>query len=73
MTPVTILTASTSGALPIIFPIFAIVFGIMIFVAIARGQHMQRTSGDGSVRSMPRAGYGLGIGFFVWGILALIA
>jgi hypothetical protein len=45
----------------------------MILVAVAREQHRRRTSGDGSVRSIPRAGYGLGIGFFVWGILALIA
>lgn len=67
------LTASTSGALPILFPILAIVLGIAILVSVAIGQHKQRTSGDGSVRGIPRTAYFLGGGFAVWGILELIA
>ncbi len=73
MIPVTILTASTGGVLPILFPLLAIVLGIGILVAVARGQHKQRSSGDESVRGIPRTAYALGIGFFVWGVLALIA
>ena len=73
MIPVMTLTASTSGALPIIFPILAIVLGIVILVSVAKGQHKQRTSGDGSVRGKPRTAYALGGAFIVWGILAVIA
>lgn len=73
MMPVTILTASASGALPMLIPVLAIVLGIVILVAIAMGQSKQRSQGDRSVRSIPRTGYGLGIGFLVWGVLALIA